>query len=305
MQYYFYLQFQRFKRLLTEIGINPVLGMILGVVLFVGLSLLLFRQTEFAGYIYAFFGLSYVLNLGAKERTNPMQLIFTTQTFTAIRLLENTMAITPFLVFLALKNEWLILLATGLLSIVSAIFQFGKNFSFTIKTPFWNYPFEFITGFRSTVFLMIFAYIIAVKALQIGNFNLALFGLAILFLVSLSFYGKPENSYFTWIFSANSRAFLGHKIKTALICISILTLPMAAMLLICTPDKWLFVISIQAIGYILLTTMILAKYSAYPLEMNVPQALMFGMCVWFPPAILIVLPLFYTQSLKRLRSILG
>lgn len=279
--------------------------MFLGVVLFVGLSLLLFRRTEFAGYVYAFFGLSYVMNLGAKERTEPLRLIFTTQTFKAIRLLENTLAIAPFLVFLGYQKEWAILVVTGLLSIVSAVFEFGRNFSFSIKTPFRNYPFEFITGFRSTVFLIVFAYVVTAKAIQIGNFNLALFGLAILFLVSLSFYGKPENTYFTWIFSTDSRGFLSKKIKTALICISIMTLPMAALLLIAAPDKWLFILSVMTIGYILLTTMILAKYSAYPVEMNVPQALMFGMCVWFPPAILVILPLFYTQSLKRLRSFLG
>jgi len=60
----------------------------------------------------------------------------------------------------------------------------------------------------------------------------------------------------------------------------------------------------STIGLHLLITIILAKYSAYPNEMSLPQGILFSLSLMLPPALFITIPLFYYQSIKSLTSIL-
>jgi hypothetical protein len=53
-----------------------------------------------------------------------------------------------------------------------------------------------------------------------------------------------------------------------------------------------------------LTTIILAKYAAFPHQVNLPQFVILAVSVWFPPLLIAVIPFFYRQSVKRLNEIL-
>jgi hypothetical protein len=58
------------------------------------------------------------------------------------------------------------------------------------------------------------------------------------------------------------------------------------------------------LGYVYLVTIILAKYSGYPNEMNLLQGILIGISLLFPPILIGIIPFFYLQSIKRLNDIL-
>ncbi len=51
-------------------------------------------------------------------------------------------------------------------------------------------------------------------------------------------------------------------------------------------------------------TIILAKYSAYPQEMNIPKGILIAFSIYFPPFLLVLIPLFYLKSVKKLKVFL-
>jgi prepilin signal peptidase PulO-like enzyme (type II secretory pathway) len=57
-------------------------------------------------------------------------------------------------------------------------------------------------------------------------------------------------------------------------------------------------------GYVFLVLMISAKYSAYPDEINIPQAILIVLCFCFPPLLIAVIPFLLSQSIKQLNRIL-
>ncbi|MCB0664046.1 MAG: hypothetical protein KDC24_14970, partial [Saprospiraceae bacterium] len=65
------------------------------------------------------------------------------------------------------------------------------------------------------------------------------------------------------------------------------------------------ILGLQALGYLYLGTLILGRYAGYPKEMGIPQALLLGFSVWFPPMLVIIIPIFYKQAVKRLQLILA
>lgn len=305
MGFYFTLQYRRISRQLEAAGIHPVLGLLLLAVGFLGLSKYLFYKTEFAPWIFTLIALSTLLRLGSPDRNDQLRLVFGKLDYYRVRFLENSLAALPFVGFLLFERQFIF--AIGLLP-VALLLAMVKNqpaLNIRLPTPFWKYPFEFIVGFRNTWWLIALSYFLCAQAIHVGNFNLGLFSLALCFLLGMSFYSKPERTYFVWIFAFDGPGFLRHKAITGLICVSILSAPVLIALYMAFPDKALVTTAVQAIGYCYLFSMVVAKYSAFPKEMNVPQGLLYGLSLWFPPMLLLVVPIFYIQSKRRLTSILG
>lgn len=305
MIFYFILQFRRIQRALLETGIRPVFGFPLILAAFIALSVYLFYKTEFARWIYTAIAASVLLRLGESGRVDSLKSLFPRRQYFAVRLLENSLAALPFLCFLLFKQQYPAAAALGVGSVLLAGVRFRQLSGFAIPTPFRKFPFEFPTGFRKSAWLFALAFFLLFKAIQVGNPNLGLVALALSFLVCMSFYIKPEDVFFVWIFAANSRVFLRKKIVGALICSSLLSFPVFAALAIAFTDHFAALLGIQFAGYVFLVTVVLAKYSAYPREMSLPQALFLGMSLWFPPFLFVVIPLFYKQSVKQLQPFLG
>ncbi len=305
VRYYFKLQQRRLARTLSEIGINPILGYVLAALAFISFSVYLFYKTAWAEYIYAVVALSFVLKFSAAERNDFLKLSFSRKHYYQLRLVENSLVALPFCGYLLYEEHYLIALILWIILASMVKIDFKNKLNITIPTPFYKYPFEFIVGFRKSLLFILLAYFLAFKAWEADNFNLGVFSLGLLFLIGMSFYTKPENEYFVWMYAKNTTGFLIGKITTALICASFLTVPILLALAIWKTDQIGILISIQSLGYIFLAATILAKYSAYPLEMNLPQAIFLALSLSFPPMLLVVLPLFYIQSKKRLNSILG
>lgn len=304
MYFYFQLQFRIINRKLTEFGLRPVLGYMLAAIAFVLVSLFLFYKTAYAQYIYAVLALSFISKLSERNRNYFLKSTFKTDAYLRVRLLENLIVTAPFVVYLLFTGCFIVAGVLFLASMLLSFIRFEDRLNFTIPTPFYRYPFEFTIGFRKSVLLYALACFLAYKAIDVVNFYLGAFSVGLVFLLGVSHYIAPENEYFVWIYAANPKSFLRKKIGTALLYSSLLSIPLSIILGLYFPENLNVLIGIQGLGYLFLATTILAKYSAYPREMSVPQALVFGLCLWFPPMILVMVPLYYQQAIKRLNPYL-
>lgn len=304
MKYYFTLQFKMLNRNISEFGLPPIIGYLLGFVAFLGLSWSLFMKISYANYIYPFVGLSFLSTLNGLARNDFLQSCFSNRQYFQVRLIENMLLILPFVAFLFLKNEIIIALGMLVASGSLAFFKTQNSFQWSIPTPFYKYPFEFTVGFRKTFFVFIGAYILTYIAISVGNFNLGIFALTLTCFTTFSFYAEPEEDYFVWIFSKTPQSFLFSKIKIALFYLTLLCLPIWISLGIAFTENWRVLFIFQGLGYLYLITVLLAKYSAFPRKVSVPQGFLLAFGVWLPPLLILIIPFFYKKSIQQLNSIL-
>jgi len=304
MKDYFKLQLVMTNRKVKEAGINPVLGYLLGLVAFVLLSEYIFQKTEFARYLVILVCLSFQFRLSEKSRTDFLLSTFGDKSKNRIRVLENVIVCIPFVSILAYENlfsEAAILIVS---SITIALFSFRTSLNFTIPTPFSKNPFEFSTGFRKTLLLFPLAYALAAVAINLDNLNLGIFAMLLIFLITLSYYSKPEGEYYVWVHAETPKSFLRRKVIRATKNSILLTIPITIGLLLFYPVEYGRILLFLLIGILALWTMILAKYSAFPSELNLPEGILIAFALSVPPLILLVIPYFYTKSIKNLRLIL-
>jgi hypothetical protein len=181
----------------------------------------------------------------------------------------------------------------------------GKGTGFTIPTPFSRRPFEFPVGFRRSYPAVLLAVFLAVMAIVSGNVNLGIGAVMLMFLICITFYFNPEEVYYIWIFHFSPVKFLLHKTGTAMLYCTFLSLPVSITLAAFFPENAMALAGFQALGYIYLVAVILAKYSAYPHQINIPQIVILGLTLWLPPLLLAVIPFFFFRSVKQLKPILG
>ncbi len=305
MKYYFTLQYRRTIRLLDEIGLHPILALVLGVTAFLGVSKFLFLKSEIAGLVYWGMTISILTNLGKEKRNDQLKAIFNKRDYLLVRLWENGLLLLPFFFYLCWEQVFLLALTLIPISMGLAVFTNLPQIQTTIPTPFKKFPFEFIIGFRKTAWFIFLVYLLSIKALEVGNYNLGVFALAVLFFVSMSFYSKPEDEYYCWIFSMSPVEFLLKKIASGLICLSILTIPIFITIIVFFPENIWITIAVQLLGYIYLSSMILAKYSGFPKGLNIAHGIFYGISILFPPLLIIIIPIFYIQAKRRLTAILG
>jgi len=305
MNFYFTLQYRRTIRSLKELELHPFIALIFAVLAFIGLSKFLFYKTDMASWVYCFLTVSALLNMGTKKRNDQLKTIFKKKDYLSIRILENGLLLLPFVLYLCYEQAFLLALVLIPIAVGLAVLTNFPQIQKTIPTPFKKFPFEFIIGFRKTVWFIFLIYLIAGKALQVGNYNLGIFSLAVLFFTSMSFYSKPEEEYYCWIFSIGPVAFLLRKIRDGIISISILTFPILIAAFVFFPENLWITIAVQLLGYIYLVSMILAKYSAFPGVLNLAHGIFYGISILFPPLLIIIIPIFYIQAKRRLTTILG
>jgi len=301
---YFQLQYRMTNRHLTEFGLPPALVYLLSGLAFVGLSQYLFSKTEYAEWIYLFIALSVVSKLSKKRRSDFLKMCFPKISFYLIRLIENGIVLLPFIAFLSYQASIIPVILSIIIGIALALIDLNNTFNHSIPTPFYKRPFEFIVGFRSSFFLFVLAYALCIIAISVNNFNLGIFSLLLVFLLSSSYYSNPENEYFVWSYNLNSTQFLLEKIKTAMLYSSLMSIPILVLLGVFYLDQIDILLIFLFLGYTFLITIILAKYAAYPATMNLPQVVLIGICVYFPPLLIGVIPFFYIKSIKHLNELL-
>jgi hypothetical protein len=304
MTEYFSLQFRMTNRKLIALGLHPFIGYLLGFTGFVLISEYLYVKTDFASYLLVLAALGLLLAVAEKNRIEFLKIVFGDKKSRQVRILENVLLVSPFVILLLIHSAYWETIVLLILSPVLALNTYKTSINFTLPTPFYRKPFEFIVGFRKTFFLFPLVYILAFIAVSVDNFNLGIFSLMIIYLVSITFYPNPEKEYFVWIFSMRPQKFLFEKLKTATFFTGILVLPILISLIAFYPEKTDVTLMFILLGFAFLWTVILAKYSALPNEMNIPEGILIAVCLYFPPLLLALMPFFYVKSIKKLNVLL-
>ena len=307
MKEYFKLQSTMTKRKLSD-GSRPIVGYLLALLMlliFIGLSiLLLYSGITFAPYIYMLVSLFFTSKLSEIKRNDFLKSCFGSKQYKKVRMLENLIVALPFVIFLICKQQFYSAIILVAITILMALLNFKATYNITIPTPFFKKPFEFTTGFRNTFFMFFIAYGLAIIAVTVDNFNLGVFSLALVFLTILSYYLKPENEYFVWSYSLTSPKFLIEKIRIAFLFSLYLCSPVLVLLSIFYIEHIGILLFCVLLGYSYLAAIILAKYSAYPDEMDFVQAIIMTVCLMFPPMLIVVIPFFANKSVTKLNEFL-
>lgn len=283
----------------------PWLAIVLLTLAFYGFSFYLFFKTSYAPHFYVFMAWSLISGLGGKERNDFLRLIYSPELYIKLRLIENLICVSPFVLYLLWKMMFFPILIMILGAIMLSFVRWSLESTYVIPSPFSKKPFEFTIGFRRSYFLYFGIFILAIIAASVGNFNLGIFCLLAVFAIAMSHYGFSEPFYYVWIYSFDARQFLLHKIKTALLHSSTLALPVIILLTVLFPSKIGILLLSLVIGWAFLIFMIVSKYATYPKEPSILQGILLALCISFPPLLLILIPYTYHKSVNHLRPILS
>lgn len=305
MRSYFALQCRLLNRQFIDFGLHPILGYLLVVILFTGFSAYLFYNVVYAAYVYGILGLGITSLLSESGRVGFLRQHFSKTEFQAIRVYENALVILPFTLGLLINRQWLIAFSALAIALLMSLSTVERNLNITIPTPFYRYPFEFVTGFRRNYPVILAAGFVLTMAVLYGNANPGLFALAVVMLVCLSYYMQTETSYLVWIYAMTPIQFLAHKVCIAMMYTALMSLPFIIVLLIFFTGHAGFIALLFGLGMLYLLATILGKYAFFPASINLPQGIMIAISFWFPPLLLILIPYFYTRAIRQLKPILA
>lgn len=305
ISYYIRTMMLRLSRHVRDFGLPPWVLWIGGpcclVLIHHGLFL---REPVLAPYIWTFLGLGTLLHLNGARRASFLRQCFAPDTVRTIRVSEAILTVFPFAVLLLTDGEFIFAGVIFVLGLAVSLSPMTVNLHIVIPSPFYKFPFEFTTGFRRWVLLILVAYLLGWVALGVDNFNLALFSLLCLGLISLGFYSRSEPSYYVWIHRFSAREFLWVKMRVAVRHFVLLAAPNIVLLLVMDLTQWWLVLLTVVICLLLVLMCLLGKYAYYPAEIPIIPGLAIAFCVLFPPLVIVVLPFFYRRALQNCRSIL-
>lgn len=305
MKDYFKLLFLITNRKIKDTGLHPIIGYLLGLIAFFIISEQIFTHTNFAKYMVILTCISLQFKLSEKNRSDFLLSTFGDQSKIKIRLIENFILCLPFVSILLYKSFLFESSILFLCSLVLALFSYQSNFNLTIPTPFSKRPFEFSTGFRKTFFIFFIAYLLTIIAIRVNNLNLGIFAFLLIFLTSMSYYQKPEEKYYVWIHAQKPNIFLKNKIFNAFKNASLTIAPILITLIIFYPTDIELILFFFIMGLLFLCSAILAKYSVYPDQINIPEGILIAFCLYFPPLLLAIIPFFYSKSSTKLKFLLN
>lgn len=304
MKEYFGLQFKMLNRQLTEWGIEPLIGFVVGFLAFIGISMKLFEQTQYAEYVYIALALSFVMKYNDTNRNDFIKLCFSKTDYFRVRLIENMIVSIVFILFLLFKDKYLSAVLLLISSCVFAIIDLKNKSSFTLPTPFYKHPFEFVVGFRTNFFIYFLAYFLTLMSVYYNNFNLGIFSLILALLSCLTYYLNSENEYYVWIFSLSPKEFIRYKLRNIIQYSTILCLPIIIILSLFFYKQIDVILGFQCLGYLFIFTTMLAKYSVFPEKLNVRFGIVVALTLWFPLLLLLIIPYLYIQTTNKLKEIL-
>lgn len=304
MKEYFILQFKMLNRQLTEWGIEPLIGYIVGLFAFIGISIKLFEKTQYAEYIYIVLAFSLIIKLNEENRTNFLKLCYSKIQYIKLRLIENVIVSMLFILFLSYQEKYLSSILLLILACILSLVDLKSKLSFTLPTPFYKYPFEFTVGFRSNYLIYFFTYFLTFMSISVGNFNLGIFSLILTLLSSLIYYTNLEDEFYVWIFSLTPKEFIRYKLKNIIQYSTILCLPILISLSLFFYTKIDIILGVQFLGYLFIFTAMLAKYSVFPEKLNIRFAIVLALTLWLPPLLLLIIPYLYLEATKKLKQIL-
>jgi len=304
MKEYFKLQYIMINRKISDSGIKPIIGYCLFLIAFIILSEYLFYKMEYAPYAYILIALLLTSKLSDIRRNDFLKICFDNKLFRKIRIMENLFYTLPFVTFLVYKEHFFLIFVLCIMTTLMALLNFKMTYNITIPTPFFKKPYEFTVGFRNTFVFLIFAYAFTVIAIIVDNFSLGIFSLLLIFVIVLTYYLKPENEYFVWSYSLTPTKFLIGKIKTAFFFSSYLSVPIFFALSLFFFENINALFLFLLLGYLYIAMIIFIKYSAFPNSINIGHAILLTMSLAIPPLLVIIIPFYANQSVKKLQDFL-
>ncbi|WP_353127262.1 hypothetical protein [Parapedobacter pyrenivorans] len=302
--YFFHVQVKRMHRTIGDWGVNPWLVYVGAPLLFAGGSVGLFSRTPYAPWIYVGIAAAVLLQLSSSARLRFLQQVFDRLIYWRIRLLENMLAVVPFILFLLYRGEvWFVF---GLLALALAVLplRIGTNGMAALPTPFSKHPFEFAVGFRSSVGMLFIAYILMIIGIYVGNGNLGIATLLLVVFVCANYYSWSEPALYVWVYRLTPRSFLGMKVRTAFLHLTVVLLPIVLAIGCFFPDDWLLVLAMSVAGYGYLALAVLAKYAAFPRIVSIPRGIFMVASFVFPPLMLVSIPYFFRHAKNNIALIL-
>ena len=268
--------------------------------LFVFVSFKLLNGFAFGEYIYAGLGISLSSSIADVRRYDFIKSISSQKDFRIIRLAEQLILLFPFIIGLFVFGWSLYAVLLLLAAIAFSFINLNISLPYSLPTPFGKRPFEFARGFRAAVLFIIGCYILVPIGISVDNFNLSLASIAGIGLISGNYFIQPEPRFYIWIHAMNTPKFLMEKTKTILYYTFITIAPIAIILSIYNPNRIGSVV-LMILAAIAFTQMcMLAKYLAYPSEVNIIAGLAIVGSILFPPMMLIIIPIFYFKANRRL-----
>lgn len=301
MRFYLHLQYVRFRRILQEDGIHPILACGVFLIVFVSLSQLIVSGSEIGVWLYVLVAAILFAKLRSRELARH---IFFRRSFYALILIETILFSTPFALVL-LFNRFYYLIPVLIMALLGvAFFKTPHQILPKIPTPFYQRPFEFVVGFRRTFIPILLLNGLIVISIVVGNINLGLVALSANYLVIAGFYSSTEPVLFVWNYSLSTNQFLRYKTFTAIIYANVTVLPAAFFLGLFFPSHWHIVVIICLLGPLIPVTSVLSKYVTFPRNSEFINTVFIGFCILFPPIFLFVIPYLAGKASENLKSYL-
>lgn len=304
MKFYFELQYRLLNRQLAESGMPPLFAGLLVAISFVVISQYLILKAPYSSWMYAMFPVVFAFAFNGTERNVFLKSCFSDKLYYQIRMVENIILALPFSLMLAVNGKFLIAFVALIISYLLTFIKVSTKNAFTLPTPFYKFPFEFLVGFRKAFLWVLLVYIICGIAIAVQNFNLGVVALIVIHLTCASFYFQPENHFFVWCYSMTSTEFLFNKIKILLLYTTFLTLPILIAMAVAFYDQYMVLSIVQMIGCLTVIASLLSKYVYFPRSLPIPDAILFLLGVIFVPSVLVFIPYFYVKSRGNLKAIL-
>jgi len=289
---------------LKDNGIYPWLFYLILFILFVFLTVRLLDDFAFGEWVYALIGFSLSLPLVDSQRLGFLKQITEDRHFFYLKLIEQSIVLFPFIIGLFIFRHYLAAIVLICAGVYLSLRKSNFHLPYSIPTPFGGQPFEFPSGFRKTLILILLAYGLLFIGLRVDNFNLALASIAGIGFIVGGFHSSPEPRFYIWIFKNTPAHFLRNKGLIILKYMSVLILPIMITLVCFDYAKVVLVIFIAVAAFCFAIMCMLSKYISYPQEINIIQGLAMGAAILFPPVMIAIIPWFYIKALRRLQPIL-
>ena len=221
-----------------------------------------------------------------------------------IRQIRNVLLASPFIISLIYYDRTMHALSLLALALVGIYVNVPKFKTIVIPTPYRNYPFEFIVGFRRFfwVWFLLIPIVYVSKVYQ--NDALTLFIYAVIMLIHLQFYNNQEPTWYIWNEAKSPSEFLVNKMRIGLICNLIsFTIP-TLLLLLALSDSWIILVSMWGFSFVLCAFSILNKYAFIPQQLPALQGLIFALNIVFPPLLLFSIPYLFKKAEQNLKHFL-
>jgi hypothetical protein len=120
----------------------------------------------------------------------------------------------------------------------------------------------------------------------------------------MTFYSHLDPIFYVWIHAQSAKIFLRRKITTAIFYSLFLSLPIAFLLIVFYPGNIVLILLVLFIGLAYLILSVVYVYVCFPVKTTRSQNLQYVAGIFIPPLLLLIIPNFYFQAVRRLKDYL-